>query len=129
MSTPFLGRGAIVKKDATEIGYAVGVRTSIDADIIRAYKIGSDKPVVLESGNKRFRVTVDKMFIDNIYATAALQGTKLSIELQAATGSGKPKITLSNVVLSSWELTVDQDGVIMESVEGEGDNVTIGTST
>jgi len=128
MSTPVIGRNAVVKKGTSEIGYATGVRVSIDVDLIKEFKIGSDKPAVLESGNKSFRVTVDKMYIDNTYATDVLNGTKVSIEIQpAGAGTGKPKITLSNVVFTSWELTIDQDGVVMESVEGEGDSLTLAT--
>jgi len=128
MSTPVIGRNAVVKKGTSEIGYATGVRVSIDVDLIKEFKIGSDKPAVLESGNKSFRVTVDKMYIDNTYATDVLNGTKVSIEIQpAGAGTGKPKITISNVVFTSWELTIDQDGVVMESVEGEGDSLTLAT--
>ncbi|MEM1558183.1 MAG: hypothetical protein QXG12_06285 [Thermoproteota archaeon] len=128
MSTPVIGRNAVVKKGTTEIGYATGVRCSIDVDLIKEFKIGSDKPAVLESGNKSFRVTVDKMYIDNTYATDVLNGTKVSIEIQpAGAGTGKPKITISNVVFTSWELTIDQDGVVMESVEGEGDTLALAT--
>jgi len=128
MSTPVIGRNAVVKKGTTEIGYATGVRCSIDVDLIKEFKIGSDKPAVLESGNKSFPVSVEKMYIDNAYATDVLSGTKVTIEIAPrGTGVGNPKITISNVVFTSWELTIDQDGVVMESVEGEGDSLTLGT--
>jgi len=128
MSTPIVGRSAVVLKGATEIGFCTGVRVGIDVDLVKAYKMGSDKPAVLESGNKSFTVRVDKMFIDSANATDVLNGTKVTIEVRpAGSGAGKPKITLSNVVLTGWDLTVDQDGVIMESVEGEGDGITFGT--
>ena len=128
MSTPIVGRSAVVLKGANEIGFCTGVRVGIDVDLVKAYKMGSDKPAVLESGNKSFTVRVDKMFIDSANATDVLNGTKVTIEVRpAGSGAGKPKITLSNVVLTGWDLTVDQDGVIMESVEGEGDGITFGT--
>lgn len=130
MSTPIVGRNAVVKKDNEDIGYATGVRATIDADLVKAYKIGSDKPVVLESGNKTFRITIDKMYIDNAFAQDVISGSKVTIVIQpAGSGSGKPQITLSNVVFTGWELTVDQDGVVMESVEGEGDSITLGTGS
>jgi hypothetical protein len=128
MSTPLIGRNAVVMKNTTEIGYCTGVRVGIDVDLVKEFKMGSDKPAILESGNKSFTVSIDKMFIDSTYATDVLNGTKVTIEVRpAGTGTGKPKITLSNVVLTGWEMTADQDGVIMESVEGEGDNITFGT--
>jgi hypothetical protein len=90
--------------------------------------MGSDKPAILKDGNKSFRVRVEKMFIDSTYATNVLNGTSVTIEVRpAGTGTGKPKITLSNVIFTRWEMTADQDGVIMESVEGEGDGLTLGT--
>jgi hypothetical protein len=128
MSTPLLGRNAVVLKGTQEIGYATGIRATIDVDLIKAFKLGSDKPAVLESGNKSFTVRIDKMYIDNAYATDVLNGAKVTIEVRPqGTGTGKPKITISNVVLTGWDLTIDQDGIIMESVEGEGDSLAFGT--
>ena len=117
-------------KGATEIGFCTGVRAGIDVDLVKAYKIGSDLPAVLESGNKTFTVRVDKMYIDSTYATDVLNGTKITIEVRpSGTGTGEPKITLSNVVLTSWDLTIDQDGVILESIEGEAGSLAFGTQT
>ncbi|MCS7131794.1 MAG: hypothetical protein NZ934_03585 [Hadesarchaea archaeon] len=114
----------------TAIGFAVGIRATLDADIIKAYALGDDKPVVLESGNKTFRFTIEKMYIDNTYANNVLSGAKVTIEVRpSGTGSGRPRIVFNNSVLTSWELTIDQDGVIMESVEGEAPSVTIGTQS
>jgi hypothetical protein len=128
MSVPLIGREAVVKKDNVEIGYLTGLTLGIDIDLIKAYKIGSDKPIVLSAGNKTFTLRIDKMYIDNAYASDVLGGTPVSIEVQpAGTGVGKPKITLSNVVFTSWELSVEQDGVIMERVEGEAGDITFAT--
>lgn len=128
MSNPLIGRNAVIQKNGTDIGYATGVKVSIDVDLVKEYKIGSDKPAVLESGNKSFSVSIDKMYIDNAHAQDVLNGSKVSIVvLPAGSGTGKPKITLNNVVFTSWELTIDQDGVVMESVEGEGTEITFAT--
>lgn len=124
MSMPLIGRNAVVKKGAVDIGYCIGVRVTIDVDLVKAYRIGSDMPAVIAAGNKTFRVSIEKMYVDNTYAQDVLNGTALTIEVQpAGTGAGKPKITLSNVIFNSWELTIDQGGVIMESIEGEGDSI------
>jgi len=128
MSTPLIGRNAVVLMGTTEIGYCTGVRVDINVDLIKEYKMGSDKPAILDDGNKSFRVRVEKMFIDSTYATNVLNGTSVTIEVRpAGTGTGKPKITLSNVVFTRWEMTANQDGVIMESVEGEGSDLAFGT--
>lgn len=128
MSSPVVGRNAVIQKDGADIGYAVGVTIGIDVDLVKEYAIGSDTPVVLESGNKSFTVSIEKMYVDNAYAEDVLSGSKVSIVVQpAGVGSGKPTITISNVVFTSWELSIEQDGVVMESVEGEGESITFGT--
>jgi hypothetical protein len=128
MSAPLLGVNAVVKKGANTIGYATSVKVSIDIDLIKAYNIGSQQPVVLEAGNRSFKVSVEKMYIDNAWATDVLNGTKVSIVVQpSGAGTGKPQITLNNVVFNSWDLTIEQDGIIMESSDGEAASITIGT--
>ena len=68
------------------------------------------------------------MWIDKTYADKVLNGTKVSVVVRPeGTGSGKTEITISNVVFNSWELSIEQDGVVMESVSGEGDSMTIST--
>jgi len=128
---PLLGRNAVILKGATEIGYCSSVTVSIDVDLVKGYAIGGanpDKPAFLASGNKSFKVSIDKMYVDGAHANDVLNGTALTIEVRPeGTGTGKPKITVSNVVLNSWELSIEQDGVIMESVEGEGTGIAWGT--
>ena len=128
MSSPVLGKDAVIQIDGEDVGYAKGVRVSIDVDLIKEYAIGSDTPVVLEAGNKSFSVSIEKMWIDSTYADKVLNGTKVSVVVRpAGTGSGLPEITISNVVLNSWELSIEQDGVVMESVSGEGDSISFST--
>jgi len=130
MSSPIVGKNAVIQIDGEDVGYAKGVRVSIDVDLIKDYVIGSDTPSVLEAGNKSFSVSIEKMYIDNTYAQDVLNGTKVNIAVRpAGTGSGLPEITISNVVLNSWELSIEQDGIVMESVEGEGDSITFSTQT
>jgi len=130
MSTPLLGKDAVVMIDTTEIGYAQGIRVGISADLIKEYRIGSDKPEVLSDGNKTFTVSIDMMYIDKSYADKVLNGTAITVVIRpAGTGSGLEEITINNVVLTSWELTISQDGVILETVEGEGKDITFGTQT
>ena len=128
---PLLGRSAVILKGATEIGYCESVTVGIDVDLLKEYYIGgtsADKPAFLASGNKSFKVSIDKAYVDNAYADDVLNGTAVTIEVRPeGTGTGKPKITLTGVVFNSWELSIAQDGVIMESVEGEGTSIAWGT--
>ena len=130
MSSPIIGKDAVIQIDGEDVGYAKGVTIGIDVDLIKDYVIGSDTPAVLEAGNKSFSVSIEKMFIDNTYAQDVLNGAKVNIVVRpAGTGSGLPEITISNVVLNSWELSIEQDGIVMESVSGEGDSITFGTQS
>lgn len=129
MSTPLLGRDAVVLKGAVVIGYAKGVTVGIDHDLIKDYNLGSADPAVLEYGNTTFPVSIEKMYVDTtLFGSDILAKTKFSLEIRPqGTGAGKPKITLSNVVLTSWELTITQDGLIMEAVDGEATTLALGT--
>jgi len=128
---PLLGRNAVILKGTTEIGYCTSVSVSIDVNLIKEYYISGtspDKPAFLASGNKSFKVSIKRAYVDNAHANDVLAGTAVTIEVRPeGTGTGKPKITLSNVVFSSWEMSIEQDGVIMESIKGEGTNIAWGT--
>lgn len=125
---PLLGRNAVILKGTAEIGYCEGVTVGIDVDLVKEYYLGSDKPQVLEAGNKSFPVSIDKAYIDNAFANDVLNGTKVTIEVRPkGTGAGLPKITVSNVVFNSWEMSIAQDGVILESIKGEGTDIAWGT--
>jgi len=50
LSTPVVGKDAVIQKDGVDIGYAKGVTVGIDAELGKDYVIGDDKPAVLESG-------------------------------------------------------------------------------
>ena len=111
-----------------DVGYAQGLTLSVDVDLVKEYKIGSDKPVVLEAGNRSFSLSIDMMYVDDKYAGKVLAGTKLYFVIRpAGTGSGKPEIIVNEVVLNSWEESISQDGVILESVSGEGESITLRT--
>jgi len=69
MSSPVLGRDAVIQADGADIGYCTGVTVSISADVIKEYFISAtnpDRPAVLESGNKTFEVSIERAWI---YAT------------------------------------------------------------
>ena len=130
MSTPIVGRNGIVKKAGTAIGYAKGVSVSIGVDLIKEYAMNSNKPALLEDGNQSYKVSVESMYVDNTYATVVLTGDAVDIELDpAGTGTGKPKVTVKNVVFTSWKLDQKLNGVVMQSMEGEGDDLQLGTLT
>jgi hypothetical protein len=126
-TAPIVGRTAVIKKGTTEIGYCKSVSASIDVDLIKEYFLGGtnpDRPAVVISGNKSFKVSIEKAYIDKTYADDVINGTAVTISiLPEGTGTGKPQIDVKDVIFTSWELSVEQDGIIMESIEGEGKSI------
>jgi hypothetical protein len=114
-------------------GYAKSVSVSMDVDIIKEYCINvtnPDRPAFIASGNKSFKVSIELLYANDKYAQKILAGDKFDIiTAPDGWGSGKPLVTLKNVVLNSWEQSIEQDGVIAESLEGEGDSITLETQT
>jgi len=125
MSTPILTRNAIIKKDSTEIGYLQGFTFGVDVDPIKEFKIGSDKPAVLEAGNKSYPWKADRMYIDKTWATLITNGTKFSLVILPS-GSGDT-YTISNNIVKKWEAVTRQTGVILEGVSGEGMDISLPT--
>ena len=130
MGSPVLGKDAVIQMDGSDIGYAKNIRLGIESSLIKDYVIGDTDPAVLEPGNYSYTIRIEKMWIDKTYAEKVVNGTKVSIVVRPeGTGNGKTEITLSNVVLNRFELNIAQDGVVMESVEGEGKGIEIGTQS
>lgn len=130
MSTPIVGRNGVVKKAGIAIGYAKDVSVSIEVELVKDYAMDSNKPAIVEDGNQSYKVSVESMYVDNTYAQVVLTGDSVDIELDpAGAGTGKPKITVKGVVFTSWKLDQKQTGVVMQSMEGEGNDLELGTLT
>ncbi|MEJ5327063.1 MAG: hypothetical protein WHU54_02275 [Candidatus Bathyarchaeia archaeon] len=127
-STPVLGRKGVVKKGETEIGYAKGVGINIDIDLIKEYALNSEKPAFLAIGNQSYKVSIEAMYVDNAYAETVKAGSPVDIELDPAGDvAGNPKITVKNVIFTKWKLDQKPTGVVMQSMEGEGDDLLLET--
>ena len=128
---PLLGRLAVIYRGTNEIGYCKSV--GVDVDFTKEYHTSGtslDKLAVIAGENKSFKVSIEMAYIDGAYATDVLNGSAVTIEVRPqGTGAGKPKITLNNVIFTSWEMSYEQDGVIMESIDGEGVGITLGTQS
>jgi hypothetical protein len=111
-------------------GMAKTVSTSIDAALVKEYVLGSDTPAYLASGNKTFKVSIDVLYANDKYASKVLAGTQFDVVIAPnGWGSGNPLVTLRDVVINSWKQSIDQAGVIAESLSGEGDSVTLETQS
>ena len=119
---PVIGRLAVIQMNAVTIGFATGITTDITADKIEEYALQSDKPAILASGNKHFKIGADMMYIDNTYASQVLAGTPLDFIIAPAgtTNTGYPKITVKNVVLDAFNFKADQKGIVTAKITGSG---------
>jgi hypothetical protein len=128
-TTPVIGRNGSITINGAEVGYIKGVTFDMDADVIKDYKFTSDVPAVLESGNKTFKFSFEKMFIDTTHAAQVLAGTKMTIILGPAnsTPTGQPKYTLSNAIIFHHGWRDEQAGIVIENGSGEGASLALGT--
>jgi len=127
-TTPVIGRNGSITINGVEAGYIKGVTFDIDADVIKDYKFTSDIPAILESGNKSFKFSFEKMFIDTMHAAQVLAGTKMTIILGPAnsTPTGQPKYTLSNAIILHHGWRDEQAGIVIENGSGEGASLALG---
>ena len=127
-SGPYIGRNAVIQMAGNTIGYAQNVTASLSQDLIKEYVLGQQNPAILAAGLQTYKVTASKLYMDNTYITQVSGGTAVTFILApAGTASGSPKISLLNVVLSTWNLKWDQKGVVIEDFNGEGQNIATGT--
>jgi len=128
-TTPVIGRNGSITINGAEAGYIKGVTFDMDADVIKDYKFTSDVPAVLESGNKSFKFSFEKMYIDTTHAAQVLAGTKMTIILGPAnsTPTGQPKYTLSNAIIFHHGWRDEQAGIVIENGSGEGASLALGT--
>jgi hypothetical protein len=128
MTGPLVGRLAVIEIGGTPIGFATGITSDITADLIKEFKMGSNKAAILAQGNQSFKVGCDMMYIDNTYASMVYAGTPVTLIIApAGTTTGNPKITIPNVVFSAFNFKADQKGIITGKVTGEGTDWQAGT--
>lgn len=131
MSTPLIGRNAVIQMSAGSavvIGYAQGFTDETDADLIKEFQLTSDRPAVLAPGNKHFKFSIDKMFIDKTYQQYVYGGTNVDIIIAPqGTSTGNQKWIYKSCVLTQSQMKVDQKGIISEKVTGEAIDVQIST--
>jgi hypothetical protein len=126
--TPLIGRNAVIEMGGVAIGYATGFSADITVDKIEEFQLGSPNQAILAAGNQHFKISCDRLWIDATYVTQILAGTAVAFILApAGTVTGNPKITISNVILLTQNMTVTQKGVVGEKITGEGNSYVTGT--
>jgi hypothetical protein len=123
-----IGRNADIYIDGSLAGAAKGVTVGISGDLIKDYVIGGQDPNVLALGNRSYPISIDTLYVDKTYAAIVLAGAAITIEVHpAGSGGGQEKYVLNNVILNNWEKMIPQDGVVLETISGEGKTITLPT--
>jgi hypothetical protein len=132
MSTPIgIGRFSVITMGGTPVGFALGtIAATINVDLIEEIPFNADKAAILAAGNKHFKVTWSSMYIDNAYATQALDGTPVDFVIYPAgtTASGKPKFTIKNCVITVWNFKSEAKGIVNQDGEAHGNDFQVGTT-
>jgi len=120
-----IGRNADIYIDGTLAGAAKGLTVGISAELIKDYVIGSQDPNILAIGNRSYPISIDTLFVDKTYAALVIAGAAITIEVHPGGSGAGEQYVLNNVILNNWEKMIPQDGVILESISGEGKTITL----
>ncbi len=90
--------------------------------------MNSDHAALLAAGNKHFKFSIDKMYIDKTYQQYVYGGTNVDIIIApAGTSTGKEKYTYKSCVFTAWSMKVDQKGIVSEKITGEATDIQVTT--
>jgi hypothetical protein len=123
-----LGRNGVVLIATVAVGSVKNISVGVSVDKLKEYVMGSDKPDTLLSGNKTFTVSIEKLYVNSTHAAQVIAGTPVVVEVRPeGTGGGKPKITLTDVILDKCDFKAANNGIIGENITGEGKDIAWGT--
>jgi hypothetical protein len=133
MSTPQIGRLASLYVNGTKVGYLKGTTVKMTAKSVKDYQCAEkdgDKPAVLFSGNKEFKIDADLLYVDETYVQLFLDSPNDISIVFAPVGSttNKPQETYNNCVMLSAEIDQKQDGIVGHKISFEASSVTINSS-
>ncbi len=116
----------------TDISRAVNsVTYTLDRDIRELYELSYASPFAIKEGNIKIRGTIEKKFSTNNFSAAAVSfGVMAGANSAAAlvafalslfpAGAATPKIDVTGVKFSNYQVRSDQDGDVVESCEWAG---------
>jgi len=113
------------------VGYIQSASVSHTAGLEPIREIGSREPKEIKEGNIEITLSIERCFIDNhlfeVISRDELSKHEFDIELYPkGTGAGNPIITVRGK-FGSYTYDMTQDGIIMESVDFSGRQISIGT--
>lgn len=131
MSTTQIGRECVIYFNGTAIAHGKGARVGLDAGLIKDYEFESQDPALLRQGNRSYPFSIDLLWVDDCDFLNWIQNSGdavIDIEIYPI-GSGDMGFTLGSIVFTSWEVTIEQEGAVLESCSGEGKTLACGAYT
>jgi hypothetical protein len=119
MVAPYVGRNARFYKDGVVIAYGRSISVRLSAEAIMDGSMDSKAPALLVSGKQSYGWSIDRLFIDEAYATILTGGSTFTI-IFAPTGVNEaPKITLAGCIITGADHSAGESGAVLERVSGE----------
>ena len=123
-----IGKNGVISIAGVAVGKLKNINVDISAEKLKEYVMGSDRPDSLDSGNKSFTFSIEKLFVDSTHINQVLNGTVVEIIFgPEGTGAGKQKYTINSAILDKASIKQAQTGYVMHNVTGEGMDLTPGT--
>jgi len=129
---PNIGSNAKIFKGGTELAYCQGCTVGAKSDLIKEWVIGQADPKMIKVGHKSYPITIDALFADFSFVNEVLAADTtctLVVYPGMGTETDEAMITYSDVRFNDWDLTVKEDGAVLERVSGEAESMATGTCT
>jgi hypothetical protein len=126
-----VGMNGVVQLASTAIANLKNASLSLKNDVIEELVCnGSLSPALIAAVGQHIEVKAEQLWTDTVVFTAAIAGaTPVTIVLAPnGTGSGKPKLTVSQAIISQCDLKWDQKSAVSDSFSAKG-ILTLGTFT
>lgn len=122
---PAIGSTAILTKGGTPQAYCQGVSAGVKSDLIKEWCIGDADPKMIKRGHKSYPISIDALFTDFSFLNDILGGgtVQLIVYPGEGTATGEAKLTFTDVRFNDWELTITEDGPVLERVAGEAESM------
>lgn len=124
-----IGRNGVVTIGGTVVGSVKNISLDLSAEKLKEYVFGSDKPDSLDSGNKSYAFSIEKLFVDSTHINQVALGSVLAIIISPeGSAAGKWKYTINSAILDKVSVKAAQNGYVMHNVTGEGMSLTISSA-
>jgi len=135
MSFLSVGINGVVQIAGTAVANLKNASFSIKNDTVEEFTTGGttpNQPTLLAATNQHYEIKAEQLWTDNnALSDAIASGTPVTIVITpqggATTGSGKPKYTFSNCIITQFDLKWDAKSAVSDNFSAKAMSVTVGT--